>query len=241
MTNHNTIPTSDEARFRNRIVQGDSTQQLRKMPDGSVDLIVTDVPYLIGYRDRSGRSVANDENPDGVLPSIPEMYRVLKDKRYALIFCGYSAIDRFSAAWASAGFNAVGQIFWRKSYAPSKWFTECRHESAWLLAKGRPAKPDNPVSDVMEWTYSGNRFHPTEKSVEVIKPLIEAYSTAGDLVLDPFAGSGSTCVAAALTGRDYTGIELENDYCRNAIRRLDGVARFRCCKSNEREFNTSSV
>jgi len=197
------------------------------MPDQSVDLVLTDPPYLVGYRDRSGRTVANDENADAVIPSIAEMYRVLKDDRYAIIFCGYSAIDRFSAAWTNAGFSTLGQIVWRKRYVSSRGHIARQHESAWLLGKGLPARPYQPLSDLQEWKYSGNRFHPTEKSVEILKPLIETYSNAGALVLDPFMGSGSTCVAAALCGdRRYLGIELEQRYCEHARRRIAGVKRF---------------
>ncbi|MEP2987379.1 MAG: DNA methyltransferase [Parasphingorhabdus sp.] len=226
MTHQLYQPNTNED-YRNRIFNGDATQQLKKLPADSIDLVLTDVPYLIGYRDRLGRTVANDTNPDGVLPSFPEMYRVLKNDSYAIIFCGWSAIDQFSTAWTQAGFRTVGQIFWKKPYASSKWHTEARHESAWLLAKGRPAKPAHPVSDVQEWTYSGNRFHPTEKSIEVLKPVIEAYSNKGDIVLDPFAGSGGTCVAASLKGRDYIGIELEKEYCEHTKRRLAGVSSYR--------------
>jgi len=125
----------------NRIIHGDAVNQLAQMPDSSVDLIITDPPYLVGYRDRTGREIANDRNPDGVLPAIGEMARVLKSDSYMVVFCGWVAIDRFSNAWAEAGLRSVGQIFWRKSYASRTWHTECRHESAWLLAKGRPAKP----------------------------------------------------------------------------------------------------
>lgn len=211
----------------NRIIHGEASAQLAQMPDHSIDLILTDPPYLVGYRDRDGRTVANDQNPDGVLPAFPEMYRVLRDDSYMILFCGGTAIDRFSAAWTQAGFRTVGQIVWAKSYASSVWHTERRHESAWLLAKGYPARPAAPLSDVQEWTYSGNRAHPTEKAVEILTPLVRAYSKPGAVVLDPFSGSGSTSVAAALTGRSYIGVELEERYCDHARNRIAGVMRYR--------------
>jgi hypothetical protein len=78
------------------------------------------------------------------------------------------------------------------------------------------------MSDVQPWRYSGNSIHPTEKAVGVLRPLIENFSKPGDLVLDAFAGSGSTCVAAAECGRRYLGIELDAQYCELARRRLGG-------------------
>jgi hypothetical protein len=108
------------------------------------------------------------------------------------------------------------------------------HESAYLLAKGHPPMPEQPLDDVLSWKYSGNHSHPTEKSVETLKPIIDAFTKAGDIVLDPFAGSGSSLVAAALLGRRYTGIELEEKYCDLARRRLAGAERYAARPQPER-------
>ena len=78
----------------------------------------------------------------------------------------------------------------------------------------------------MDWVYSGNRRHPTEKAVEIIAPLIRCFSQSGDTVCDPFSGSGSTSVAAALNGRDYLGIDVDAAHVATAQARLAGVARF---------------
>jgi site-specific DNA-methyltransferase (adenine-specific) len=82
-----------------------------------------------------------------------------------------------------------------------------------------------PASRVA-WHYSGNKAHPTEKAVKILTPLIRAFSQPGAIVLDPFAGSGSTAVAAALTGRSYIGIELDGRYCRHARNRLAGAEKY---------------
>jgi len=63
-------------------------------------------------------------------------------------------------------------------------------------------------------------FHPTIKNVECIKWLIQISSNYGDLILDPFMGSGSTAVACMLTERNFIGFEISGDYCRIAERRL---------------------
>jgi len=73
---------------------------------------------------------------------------------------------------------------------------------------------------VLDWTYSGNKLHPTQKPLSVLLPLVETFSRPGDLVLDPFAGSGSSLLAAKLLGREYLGIELDAAYCEIARRRL---------------------
>lgn len=209
----------------NTIICGDAVATLASMPAGSVDLVLTDPPYLVRYRDRTGRSLKNDDNPEAVLPAFAELFRVLKPESYCIVFCGWSAIAAFSGAWANAGFRTVGHVVWTKRYASRAGHTSYRHESAYVLAKGYPPVPACPISDVQSWEYTGNRAHPTEKAVGILAPLITAFSRPGDLVLDPFAGSGSTAVAAALNERRYIGIEIEPKYCELARKRLAGVAR----------------
>lgn len=210
----------------NRILNGDCNRWLPQLPEASVGLVLTDPPYGVNYRDRHGRSIANDRSLDGVLGAFSELYRVLKPHSFCISFYGWSRVDEFFRAWTDAGFRPVGHIVWQKSYASRSSFLRSHHEQAYLLAKGFPDKPLDPLDDVQPWEYSGNRFHPTEKAVSILVPLIEAFSRQGELVLDPFAGSGSTCVAAALSGRRYLGVELEAPYCEHARRRLAGVARY---------------
>jgi adenine-specific DNA-methyltransferase len=128
--------------------------------------------------------------------------------------------ETFMRAWKQAGFRPVGHIVWRKDYASKTGFLQARHEQAYLLAKGQPPCPDKPLCDVQPWTYSGNRHHPTQKAVAVIDPLIRTFCEPGDLVLDPFLGSGTTALAARACGRRYLGIEKDEGFCAIARRRL---------------------
>jgi site-specific DNA-methyltransferase (adenine-specific) len=100
---------------------------------------------------------------------------------------------------------------------------KAQHECAFLLAKGNVQRPAKPIPDVLDWRYTGNVLHPTQKPVDVLKPLIAAFSPPGGVVLDPFCGSGSTLVAAKALGRNYIGIEIEAAHCATASRRLDTV------------------
>jgi DNA modification methylase len=73
---------------------------------------------------------------------------------------------------------------------------------------------------VLEWKYSGNNLHPTQKPLCILTPLIRRFSHPGDLVLDPFCGSGSTLLAAKLQGRRFLGIELGRQYCETTLDRV---------------------
>ncbi len=204
----------------NAILHGDCTGLLADMPASSVDCIVTDPPYIVGYRSRDGRSVPNDDNAAWLNPAFAQMHRVLKPGAFCVSFYGWHKADLFIAAWRAAGFRMVGHIVFRKRYASSVRYLRHQHEQAYVLAKGDPALPASPVSDVIDWRYTGNRLHPTQKPVASLKPIIEAFCPAGGLVLDPFCGSGSTLVAAKMAGRGFLGIEIDADYHRLATNRL---------------------
>jgi DNA modification methylase len=209
--------------FINSITQGDCIQVMDKMPANSVDFILTDPPYLVNYRDRDGRTIQNDAKADWLKPAMRKAYRVLKQNRVAVMFYGWTKVDAFFEAWKEAGFQPVGHIVFCKTYSSKSRFFSYRHEQAYLLAKGRPPLPKEPLADVMDMPYSGNKLHPTQKPVEALAPLVRSFTLPGELVLDPFAGSGSSCAAAMLTGRRYIGIELDAEYFHQASARLERV------------------
>lgn len=207
----------------NAILHGDCIQVMRELPANSADFILTDPPYLVNFRDRDGRTIQNDVNADWLKPATAEAYRVLKQNRLMLCFYGWTKVDMFFGAWKDAGFQTVGHIVFRKTYGSKSRFLSYHHEQAYLLAKGRPPLPKQPLADVIDMPYSGNKLHPTQKPVSALVPFIRSFSLHGELVLDPFTGSGSSCAAAALTGRRYIGIELDDVYCKQATERLERV------------------
>jgi adenine-specific DNA-methyltransferase len=206
--------------FRNCVLQGDCVEVMGRMATGSVDFILTDPPYLVNYRARDGQTVANDNNADWLEPAFREMYRLLKSGSFCLSFYGWNKVDLFMHAWRKAGFRVVGHVVFRKGYASSARFLKSQHEQAYLLAKGDAALPTSPLPDVIDWTYTGNRLHPTQKPISILRPFVDTFCQPGGVVLDPFCGSGSTLVAASAARRDYVGIELEGRHCRTAQLRL---------------------
>ncbi|RTE88411.1 MULTISPECIES: DNA methyltransferase [Bradyrhizobium] len=207
--------------IRHTVLHGDCVEVMQRMTSGSVDFILTDPPYLCRYKSRIGQTIANDDRDGWVGPAFAEMYRLLKPDAFCVSFYGWNAVDKFVAAWRTTGFHLVGHIVFRKRYASATGYTESRHEQAYLLAKGRPELSGSPVPDVMDWEYTGNRLHPTQKPINVLRPLIEAFCPPDGQVLDPFCGSGSTLVAARLAGRCCVGIELETTHCHTAELRLN--------------------
>jgi adenine-specific DNA-methyltransferase len=206
----------------NAIIHADCVEAMQLLDAGSIGFILTDPPYLVNYRDRSGRGIANDRDADWLKPAFAQMHRALRRNAFCVSFYGYTKIDLFMDAWKSAGFRVAGHLVFPKKYASNSWHTQYRHEQAYLLAKGWPDKPARPPPDVIHWTYTGNKLHPTQKPVGILKPLVEAFSRPGDTILDPFCGSGSTLLAARELDRMYVGIELDPVYFRTAADRLAG-------------------
>lgn len=204
----------------NGILQGDCLELMPELPAASVDLVLTDPPYVCHYRDRAGRTVANDDRTDWMAPAFQEIARLLKPGALCISFYGWTATDAFFKAWRAAGLRPVAHLVFCKSYASRAGLFQAMHESAYVLAKGRPASPVKALSDVRGWTYTGNKLHPTQKPVDELVPLIRSYCPEGGLVFDPFAGSGSTLVAARSLGRRYLGIELDPSHVATAEKRL---------------------
>jgi site-specific DNA-methyltransferase (adenine-specific) len=204
----------------NSVIHGDCVALMSRMESESIDFILTDPPYITHYRSRDGRTVTNDDNSRWLRPAFEQMYRLLKNGSFCVSFYGWNKADLFISAWRAAGFRIVGHIVFRKRYTSSARFLRYQHEQAYLLAKGDVIPPESPLSDVIDFIYTGNRLHPTQKPIEALQPLIRAFCKAGGVVLDPFCGSGSTLVAANDIGRNFIGIELDSAHHLTASRRL---------------------
>ena len=84
---------------------GDCIDVMAHLPARSIDFVLTDPPYLVRYRDRSGRRVANDDNDAWLKPAFAQIHRVLKADSLCVSFYGWDKVDLFMAAWREAGFR----------------------------------------------------------------------------------------------------------------------------------------
>jgi DNA modification methylase len=206
----------------NQLYHGDCREVLKAVPADSVDFILTDPPYIVNYRSRDGRSIAGDKSTDWIAPAFREMFRVLKPDRFCVSFYGWSKVDVFFDAWRQAGFRPIGHLVFIKRYDSENQthILRYRHEQAYLLAKGEPRPANFPLKDVLRFEYTHNHFHPNEKPLQPLRALIGAFTSPGELVLDPLAGSGSTLLAAWQMERHYLGVEKDPDYYAITSQRL---------------------
>ena len=209
----------------NTVMLGDCTRIMAGLDAESVDLVLTDPPYLVHYRDRSGRTVLNDDNDVWLQPAFAQIYRLLKDQSLCVSFYGWHKADVFIAAWRAAGFVIAGHIVFNKPYISSRRsLLRYKHEQAYVLSKGPIPRTSDPIADVIDFPYSGNELHPTQKPVAALEPIIRAFCPSDGVVLDPFAGSGSTLIAAQNMGRRFIGIEIDQAHYRTACLRLQNAA-----------------
>jgi len=203
----------------NTIIQGDCLEVMRDMDNNCVDLIITDPPYGISAYSKGTMG-------GGVLAKQSTFEPTTWDFE-PFQFMQFQACDWVSKNQIIFGFNhfcdilppTSSVIVWDKDNGDNN-FADC--ELAWTSFKTAVRK--------VKWKWQGmlqermdnkdKRYHPTQKPIGVMKWIIEKYSKPDDLILDPFAGSGSTCVAAELMGRRYIGIEQDSKYCEIARKRI---------------------
>jgi site-specific DNA-methyltransferase (adenine-specific) len=205
------------------VIHGDCLEVLPRLPSGSVDFILTDPPYLVDYRGRwdgEREAIVGDADPGWVLPVFSELHRVLRDDGLAVTFYGWPHADVFVGAFKRVGFRPVSHLALVKNVWGLGRFTRGQHETAFLLAKGRPPLPAAGIADVFEWTREPDAVHPNQKPLAVMKRLLSAFAPEGARVLDPFLGSGTTLRAAMDLGMGGIGIEIEEQWCRFAAERL---------------------
>lgn len=205
------------------IYHGDCVEILPHLPAGSVDFVLTDPPYLVGYQGRwDGQKhvIVGDGDPGWLVPAFSEIWRVMRDDTFCVSFYGWPHSDLFVGTWKRLGFRPVSHLAFVKNIWGLGRFTRGQHETAFLLAKGRPRVPARRMSDVIEWRREPDAVHPNQKPASALYPLVAAYAPSSGVVLDPFLGSGSTLRAAKDFGLSAIGIEIERRYCTLAASRM---------------------
>ncbi|HFJ7252503.1 TPA: DNA methyltransferase [Escherichia coli] len=167
-----------------RFVLGNCIDVMTRIPDNAIDFILTDPPYLVGFRDRSGRTIAGDKTDEWLQPACNEMYRVLKKDALMVSFYGWNRVDRFMAAWKNAGFSVVGHLVFTKNYTS---------KAAYLRENFNGVRVQ--CGDFMEWQpvqyYSRVIMNPPFSHGQDIRHILRAFS-----LLRP----GGVLVAVCLNG-----------------------------------------
>lgn len=210
-----------------RLIYDDCLEVMKSIPNESIDLIVTDPPYLINYKSHwcYSKVITGDSDYDLIEKSIHEMYRVLKNNAAAYVFCSPKKIDYFMRCCKDSGFAIKNSIIWVKNNWTSgdlKASYGQQYEVILLLNKGRKYINGKRLTDV--WFFNRvsfqHQFHQNEKPVKLLEQCILKHSDEGNIILDPFMGSGSVGVACLNTNRRFIGIEKDEKYYEIAKERV---------------------
>jgi DNA modification methylase len=202
---------------------GDCRQVLPQL-DLTVDLLATDPPYGldIGYgRTALGvRHIEGDTDDQLLVGVLADCDHLMAPNSWASVFCGYTHSGKVQAAAVVAGWTVKTVIVWDKAMPSLGEGIRNQHELAVLVKRGKPVETFTGGNVWRITRERGRPEHPHMKPQALMSRLVGYYSPPGGVVLDPFAGSGSTLVAAAMLGRKAVGIEFSEAYCELIVRRL---------------------
>ena len=235
----------------NQIITGDCIEEMSKLPDGCVDMILTDPPY--------GTTACKWDTIIPLEPMWEQLKRVIKPNGAIVM----TASQPFTTTLIASNMKMFKyDLVWHKTHPKghlnAKIMPMRGHEDIVVFGKGKTTY--NPEMRKGKYRFKGNKgqkkgrcygeskgygtwndeyyptsiitvgnanqqnkLHPTQKPVALMEYLIKTYTNEGELVLDFTCGSGTTCVAARNTGRDWLGIELSEEYCQIARERIEAL------------------
>lgn len=216
---------------------------LASLENKTIDLVLIDPPYNISRPTnfQSGEETGKDtdrfrvsmdfgewdKNFTGLEIAIRECFRVLKDGGAMICFYDLWKIETLKSYLEAAGFVQIRFIEWIKTNpvpinSKINYLTNSREVAVLGVKKSKPtfhSEYDNGIYRYPICQDKG-RFHPTQKPLALIADLINKHSNEGEIVLDCFAGSCTTGVAAVLNNRQFIGCELDAEYYEKAVQRL---------------------
>lgn len=219
----------------NTITLGDSYKLIKDIPDNSIDLIITDPPYQLEtrgagfHKKRDYYDIIHDK---GLARSIDidilkDFERIMKNTNI-YIFCNKNQLPMYLEFYKNKNFDV---LVWNKTNpiptVNNKYLSDLEYI---IFARADKVKMYNTYETssklfqtIVNKTDKEKYNHPTIKPIQIIKTLIKNSSEKGDIVLDCFSGSGTTCAAAKELGRQFIGIEIDKEYHKISLDRLNGI------------------
>ena len=233
--------------MRNEIIKGDALEALKKFPNDCFDGVITDPPYSSGGRSTADRQkntaekYTNTKNKCGIknfegdnkdqrswtswcAEWLKECRRVIKDGTPICVFCDWRQLPSLSDAMQRADIIWRGVAVWDKKNARPQ-SGQFRQQCEFIVwgTKGNTADSRKNIylPGIFSYGYvnNPNRLHQAQKPLELMREIVKI-AERGGTILDPFAGSGTTCLAAKLEGYGCVGIEISEHYAEVAENRL---------------------
>ena len=240
-----------------KIYNADCLTGMRRVPDGCVDLVITDPPFAIEFRAKRANynrtqsrvlegysDIPQEKYSDFTLAWMREVHRALKPSGSMYVFSGWNNLKDILSGLDAAGFIVVNHLIWKyqfgvvtkhrfvtshyhclyacKNERKRRFYPYARFAKTARDGDGRSLhyRDKEDVWTIKREYWHGDRKTPTKLPRELIEKILEYSSKQGDLVLDPFLGSGQVAVVSKMLGRKYIGFEIVKGYCDFARRRL---------------------
>lgn len=229
--------------WRKCVICADSKDVIKRIPDNSIDFILTDPPYNLGQHSTGniplpGRSAMNNDvaewdmidfNPE---EWADEFIRILKPTGNLFIFTSYNQIGRWYNC-LDHRFDTSNFMIWHKTNPAPKIFkagflnscemifTCWNKKHTWNFISQAEMHNFVESSICMRPERLSTPKHPAQKPISILKKMIEIASNKDDIIFDPFMGVGSTGVAAIELSRKFIGVELNQSYCDAGKNRID--------------------
>ena len=209
------------------IERGDCLKLMKFLPDNSLNLTLTDIPYDGVNRASNGLRVLDKSKADIITFNLneflEEVYRVTKGT--IIIFCGQNQLSEIFDYFKVKD-GTVRQLIWKKTN-PSPMngqhiYLSGIENAIWFKKRGSVFNA-HCKNTVFEYPCGRSKVHPTEKNHDLLKELILDNSNENDIVFDPCLGSGTTAICSVELNRHYIGFELDPQYYDIACKRLDEV------------------
>lgn len=225
-----------------KLYKGDCVEVMKSLPSNSVDLIVTDPPYKVtskgcsgtmsGYwvEERTNKGKIFDNNDTDIEDYIDGFYRILKDGTHCYIMCNQLNLPHFLEVIGKSEFKYVKCLIWDKgNKICGRFYMNC-FEYIIMLRKGR----ERPINDcgmpdilrvlnIKTLDKEGKNIHDSEKPIRLMQILIEQSTNEGEVVFEPFMGSGTTGVASVQSKRNFIGVEIYDKYFDLAEKRINNA------------------
>jgi DNA modification methylase len=221
----------------------DCLEFLKTIPDNTVDLVLTDPPYLIsrktGFLASKGEKTIErfkmsyefgewDEKQLDLKSILSEIYRILKPTGTSIMFYDLWKIQELKEEYESNKFKQIRFLEWVKTNpvpinSKVNYLTNAREVAVSATKKAKPtfnSEYDNGIYSFPIY-HGKDRFHPTQKSVELFSELVKKHSNIGDIVCDPFSGSSTTAISCLRNERNFIGTELSEEYYLKSLERIE--------------------
>ena len=229
-----------------KLLKGDSSKLIKRIPDSSIDLILIDPPYNLssystGNMDFKWRKTINNDLADWDKETfIPqnwqkEFTRILSDKGNIFAFCSYNLIGEWHKTFDPI-FDTFQFFVWHKTNPPPKFrkagflnsceLVVCMWNKGHTWNFGKQNEMHNFIESpiCMGKERVKNPTHPTQKPLKVLDKLVQISTNEGDVILDCFMGVGSTGVSAINQNRKFIGFEIDGDYFNQAKKRIKNIS-----------------